>query len=125
MTEQRCNSSTKEELRADGCKNAGDCPVCLRHENFHWAVGDHRSAEPVQPGLHRWFQCLFDWSFLTSPANTRTIENIQRGAFSDIEFMQFLETIQKPQGVIKNASKWSLQGNVSWIGGVKEMYVRD
>ena len=50
MTEQRCNS-TKEELRADGYKNADDCPVCLRHENFQWAVGDHRSAaEAVQPG---------------------------------------------------------------------------
>ena len=51
MTEQKCNS-TKEELRADGYKNVDDCPVCLRHENFQWAVGDHRSAPPAPiPGI--------------------------------------------------------------------------
>ena len=48
MTEQLCNS-TKEELRADGCKNVDNCPVCLRHGGFECAVDDHRSAPAPAP----------------------------------------------------------------------------
>lgn len=47
-SQQKCNS-TKEELRVDGHKNVDDCPVCLRHDNFRWAVGDHRSAPAPAP----------------------------------------------------------------------------
>ena len=43
MPEQLCNSS-KDELRADGYKNEDDCPVCLRHEGFRCAVGDHHGV---------------------------------------------------------------------------------
>ena len=47
------------------------------------------------------------------------------GSFPNNLFTQFWEAVQNPGGVIKANSKWSLLGNVSWIGGVKEMYVRD
>eukprot|EP01035_Chromulina_nebulosa_P030054 gene30054-39913_t len=40
-------------------------------------------------------------------------------------YSKFWEAVQNPGGVIKLNSKWSLQENVSWIGGIKEMYVRD
>eukprot|EP01036_Dinobryon_divergens_P040711 gene40711-53861_t len=50
MSRQKCNL-TREELRADGCKSADDCPLCLSHGDFKCAVDKHRSELSVQEDI--------------------------------------------------------------------------
>eukprot|EP01035_Chromulina_nebulosa_P041435 gene41435-56055_t len=56
---------------------------------------------------------------------TTLLERAGLGNSPNSLFTKFWEAVQNPEGVIKRNSKWSLLGNASWIGGIKEMYVRD